>query len=83
MTRYLAEAPAYLLCEVLAAQRGRRVAFYWVYFFDVDNHISHARDIECGGDEDAVARVGEMDRVHAVELWTGGRLVRRLEPGES
>jgi hypothetical protein len=58
------------------------VAFYWVYFFGADNHISHARDIECGSDEDAVARVAEMDRVHAVELWTSGRLVRRLEPGE-
>lgn len=57
------------------------MAFYWVYFFGADNHISHARDIECEGDEEAIGRVLEMDRPHAVELWTGGRLVKRLDPG--
>lgn len=59
------------------------MAFYWVYFFGADNHISHARDIECEADEDAVARVLEMDRANAVEVWTAGRLVKRIEPGES
>lgn len=58
------------------------MAFYWIYFFGDGDHISHARDIECAGDDDAVARVGEMDRTHPVELWTAGRLVRRFEVGE-
>lgn len=58
------------------------MAYYWVYFFGADNHISYARDIECDGDGDAVARAAEMDRPYAVEVWTGGRLVRRLEPGD-
>lgn len=58
------------------------MSFYWVYFFGADDHISHARDIECDSDEDAVARVAEMERSHAVELWTAGRLVRRLKPDE-
>jgi hypothetical protein len=63
--------------------RGLTVAYYWVYFFGADNHISHARDIECEGDAEAVARVREMERVHAVEVWTGGRLIQRLEPGDA
>jgi hypothetical protein len=58
------------------------VAFYWVYFFGADSHISHARDIECETDADAIARVQEMERSTAVELWTGGKLIKRFEPGD-
>jgi hypothetical protein len=56
------------------------VAFYWVYFFGADNHISRARDIECDTDADAIARVEEMERAVPVELWTGGKLIKRFEP---
>jgi hypothetical protein len=56
------------------------VAFYWVYFFDADNHISHARDIECESDAEAAERVEAMERTVPIELWTGGKLVRRFEP---
>lgn len=58
------------------------MAFYWVYFFGADNHISHARDIECDADADAIARVQEMDRTTPVELWTGGKLIKRFELDE-
>lgn len=56
------------------------MAFYWVYFFGADNHISHARDIECETDVDAIARVEEMERTVPIELWTGGKLIKRFEP---
>ena len=58
------------------------MAFYWVYFFGTDNHISHARDIECETDADAIARVQDMDRTTPVELCTGGKLIRRFELGD-
>lgn len=58
------------------------MAFYWVYFFGADNHISHARDIECESDGDAIARVAEMEHAVPIELWTGGKLIKRFEPDD-
>jgi hypothetical protein len=56
------------------------VAFYWVYFFGADNHISRARDIECETDADALAQVQAMKPTVPIELWAGGRLIGRFEP---
>lgn len=55
---------------------------YEVRFFDRSGRFSHARALECPGDDEAVDRIADLPRHYAMELWAADRLVRRFEARE-
>lgn len=63
-----------IACEVEA------MPHYRLYFLHSDNRISRAIDVECAGDEHAIEQAASFRYVHAIEVWQGTRLVKRIEP---
>lgn len=59
------------------------MADYRLYFMNSARHIEEFLDLHATDDEEAV-RVSEMHRTQrAMELWFGGRKVRRWEYGDT
>ena len=57
---------------------------YQVYFLDAEDEVRHSHALECDDDDDAVARLQQMDwGSSTVEIWQDERLVRRFEPPPS
>jgi hypothetical protein len=56
---------------------------YRIYFIDPRGRMRLGEDFDCEDDHPAHARLDSAERAEdeAVELWCGGRLVRRLQPG--
>jgi hypothetical protein len=53
---------------------------YRLYFLDGAGHIRHAVDLECEGDEQAIAEVERHRDGRTMELWRRAELIRRFEP---
>ncbi len=51
---------------------------YRIFFFDVNDHIRHAKIIECEGDEDAVRLAADQADGRVMELWLLDCLVKRF-----
>ena len=56
------------------------MAHYRLYFLGSDGHIKCVVDLDCAGDDDAIARVGAYEIGHGLELWSGTRRVLELRP---
>jgi hypothetical protein len=57
------------------------MAYYRLYFFNLaSGHIDHFREFEAPGDMAAVVRAGDWRDLGAMELWSGGRKVKRWDP---
>jgi hypothetical protein len=63
--------------------RAPRVTEYRAYTIGVDGHIAGCEPLVCATDADAVERAKRLLGFGTVELWTGPRLVTRLEQGAS
>jgi hypothetical protein len=56
------------------------VAEYRAYLVGLDGHIIGYEPIICAGDTEAIAIADRLiDGVHAVEVWSGPRLVTRFQ----
>jgi hypothetical protein len=55
---------------------------YRLYFLDAGGHIHRALELECGGDEEAVAFARARADGMRLELWQRDRIVARLSPAE-
>jgi len=53
---------------------------YRLYYLDQANRIRHAVEFECAGDNEADRIALEHAGGHAMELWSGTRLVRKFLP---
>ena len=53
---------------------------YRVYMLDSENHIRSAQDIECAGDEEALAVAAQLAHGAGAEVWCEARMVHRLDP---
>ena len=63
---------------------GARVARYQVYIIDAKGRVRLGEGFDAADDAEALARLETLERSDAaVELWQGGRLLRRRAPGES
>ncbi len=58
---------------------GVAVAGYYLYFFDIHNHVRRRLDLECRDDDHAIEAVNEHRHTMAMELWQGARMVKRFE----
>jgi hypothetical protein len=56
------------------------VARYRIHQFDADDHVTNTDAIDCTSDDEAlqIFRSFRTYDAHAVELWAGSRLIRRL-----
>jgi hypothetical protein len=52
---------------------------YRAYILDEDGHIIGFEPLVCAGDDEAIAGAKRLIDGHDVELWSGVRLVIRLE----
>ena len=52
---------------------------YRAYILDEDGHIIGFEPLVCTGDDEAIAGAKRVVDEHDVELWTGTRLIVRLE----
>jgi hypothetical protein len=58
------------------------MAEYRAYLIGIDGRIMGHERIVCAGDTEAIAKVQRLvDGAHAVELWSGPRLVIRFQRG--
>jgi hypothetical protein len=56
------------------------MAYYRLYFFNpASGHIGQFREFEAPTDMAAVVRAGDWRDLGAMELWSGGRKVKRWE----
>jgi hypothetical protein len=56
------------------------MAYYRLYFFDrSDGHIDQFREFEAPDDPAAIAQAADWRELDAMELWSGGRKVKRWE----
>jgi hypothetical protein len=58
---------------------GGTVAEYRAYQIGPDGHIVGFEPIVCTDDDEATQRAQRLVDDHSIELWTGERLVTRLE----
>jgi hypothetical protein len=56
------------------------MAHYRVYFLDGASHINEAAALDCENDEEAIKKATGIRYSHAIEVWQGERLVKRIEP---
>lgn len=56
---------------------------YRIYHLDRDGRIVVRRTFRAPGDEAALEQLSQAADGRAVELWNGGRLVRRMEAGSN
>jgi hypothetical protein len=54
------------------------MADYRAYFVGDDGHIIGFEPLVCADDGEAVERAKRLVTKHSVELWSGARLVQRL-----
>lgn len=60
------------------------MARYQVYIIDAKGRVRLGEGFDADDDAEALARLETMTGSHVVlELWQGGRLLRRRAPGES
>jgi len=64
----------------LSGARVAGVIKYRAYVMDKDGHIAGFRAFVCGSDADATIWAKQLVDGHGVELWSGDRLVTRLDP---
>ena len=62
--------------------RGRQMTEYRLYTVENDGHFIGSRTFTADSDDDAVVWAKQQIEDHSVELWSGPRLVRRLDPAE-
>ena len=55
---------------------------YRLYTVESDGHFIGSRTFTADSDDDAVVWAKQQIEDHSVELWSGPRLVRRLDPAE-
>ena len=55
------------------------MANYQIQFFDARGRSARAKAIECDSDDHALERLARLPHSHALELWSGERLVWRFE----
>ena len=55
---------------------------YRLYTVGNDGHFIGSRTLTADSDDDAVVWAKPQIEDHSVELWSGPRLVRRLDPAE-
>jgi hypothetical protein len=55
------------------------MAYYRLYFFDRSGHIEHFREFEAPDDPAAIAQGADWRELEAIELWRGGRKIKRWE----
>lgn len=53
---------------------------YRLYFMSADDHVVRAQDLDCPNDEAARAAARRLDHATVIEIWSGKRLVGRVEP---
>jgi hypothetical protein len=51
---------------------------YRAYTVGDDGHIIGFEPLVCASDDEAIEKAKRLAEVHAVELWSGDRLVKRL-----
>jgi hypothetical protein len=51
---------------------------YRVYFVGREGRFSHAEEIECDGDQEAIEQTQQFADGYDVELWERGRFIRRF-----
>lgn len=52
---------------------------YRLYFMSAADHVLRAEDIECADDAAAFAAARILDHAAVIEIWSGARLVGRVE----
>jgi len=76
------------LASYRAWQRGMswegdvKMTEYRLYTVENDGHFIGSRTFTADSDDDAVVWAKQQIEDHSVELWSGPRLVRRLDPAE-
>jgi hypothetical protein len=55
---------------------------YRVYFLGGGNRINEAIDLDCKNDDEAIEKATGVRYTHAIEVWQGTRLVKRIDPPE-
>lgn len=53
---------------------------YRLYFLNAADKILRAEDLDCGDDSAAVEAAHALDHAAAIEIWSGRRLVARVDP---
>ncbi len=53
---------------------------YRLYFLDKENHVVRREEFQQADDEQAIAHAKQFLDGKALELWSGARLINRLEP---
>jgi hypothetical protein len=53
---------------------------YRAYFVGRDGHFNGFEPIVCADDSAAIEKARRLVNRHGIELWSGARLVVRLEP---
>jgi hypothetical protein len=60
------------------------MAQYRIHQFDSRDHVLTSHSLDCANDEEALTRFSSAPlRGHAMELWSGRRLVRRYSSAQS
>jgi hypothetical protein len=52
---------------------------YRVHFLQPDNAVGSKTDLDCSSDQEAIEKVSRIFYLHALELWQGTRLVKRID----
>jgi hypothetical protein len=58
---------------------GEGMPHYSLHFLQPDNSVTSTTDFDCDSDEEALEKVARIFYLHPLELWQGGRLVRRID----
>jgi hypothetical protein len=53
---------------------------YHLYYMDEVGRISHAASLDCENDAEAVSRANNVACAGHLEIWQGGRQVKKFEP---
>ena len=55
------------------------MAGYRLYFLDDNDRIRDAAEFECDGDAEALTQTESRSDGRAMELWSGARVVRKID----
>lgn len=53
---------------------------YRLYFHDAEGHFMRAQNVEVADDKAALAKAGELDHAHCIEVWRGKDKVGIVHP---